>query len=171
MKRVCAWCRTDLGTVDGDFDPRLPITHTICPECDHDFDDERTDETVQAFLDRLDVPVLLVDHYVRVIAASRQAQLLLADGVRETRGQTGGSLLECVSAALPGGCGGSVHCKGCSVRNSVLETHETGRPLNDVPAYVNVDNGAQTGRRWLRLSTQKVGDRVLLRIDPASTSE
>ena len=54
-----------------------------------------------------------------------------------------------------------MHCSGCAVRLTVTDTMRTGRSHKEVPAYVN-----QKDRRLsLRISTEKAGECVLLRID------
>ncbi len=34
IKRICAWCKKDMGTIEGDCgDEALNVTHGICDEC------------------------------------------------------------------------------------------------------------------------------------------
>lgn len=165
VRRVCSWCKKSLGTVEGDFDPRFPITHSICPECSGRVAAEMGLKTIQEFLDELGVPVLLVDDDVRVIAASRKAQEVLGKTLPEMRGAKGGDVIECATAKLPGGCGKSVHCRACTIRNSVVKTYQTGEPCVGVPAYPDVQIGAGVKTLSLKLSTEKIGACVLVRID------
>lgn len=154
--------------MEGDFNPRFPITHCICPDCVRRVAAEMGLQSMQEFLDELRVPVLLVDDDVRVMAASRQAQEILGKGLPQLAGEKGGDVLECVHAKKPGGCGRSVHCKGCTIRNSVTKTYRTGEPCTGVPAFPDVQIGDEVKTLSLRLTTEKVGDCVLLRIDDLS---
>ena len=74
-------------------------------------------------------------------------------------------MVECAHATEPGGCGQTVHCKGCALRRSVEHTHATGEPLRGVHAYqeIRTPNGIRTA--WFELTTERAGDLVLLRID------
>jgi hypothetical protein len=46
-----------------------------------------------------------------------------------------------------------------------METFETGKSLKSVPAYLNKQNGNTIQKAELLISTEKVDDVVLLRID------
>jgi len=72
-----------------------------------------------------------------------------------------GEAMECRYARLPEGCGETVHCEICSVRNTVLEVLETGESREQVPAYV--DRGAH--RVPLTISAFERDGIVLLVID------
>ena len=78
-----------------------------------------------------------------------------------------GEVFECKYAGLPGGCGETVHCKSCTIRKTVMATTKSGSPCFRVPAYM--DLGDYLNRKSLRflVSTQQVGEVVVLRIDDA----
>jgi len=116
---------------------------------------------LQDFLDGLSAPILVIDATIRILTANQAACQLLSKDLRIIRNHLPGDVSECQNAALPGGCGGTVHCSGCAVRLTVTDTMRTGRSHKEVPAYVN-----QKDRRLsLRISTEKAGECVLLRID------
>ncbi|OGS41737.1 MAG: hypothetical protein A2506_09275 [Elusimicrobia bacterium RIFOXYD12_FULL_66_9] len=165
VRRVCSWCKKSLGTVEGDFDPRFPITHSICPDCSRRAAAEMGLKTIQEFLDDLGVPVLMMDDDARVLAASRRAQDVLGKDLPQLVGEKGGDVIECVAAKLPGGCGKSLHCRACAIRNSVTKTYQTGEPCLRVPAYPDVQIGDEVRTLSLLITTEKVGACVLLRID------
>ena len=74
-------------------------------------------------------------------------------------------MLECVHSTAPPGCGRQACCASCTIRQSVLHTHATGVPIVGRPAFPDVQQGQQTVTIAMRISTEKVGDCVLLRID------
>jgi PAS domain-containing protein len=165
MKVVCAWCRQELATDDQIAgDPGSEISHGICPSCkDYFLSGKRP--TMDQFLDRLTVPVLLVDPQGEILFANKHALELLGKDLGGVRGHRGGDAMECSHARLPGGCGRTEHCKACTIRNSVMETFNTERSLLRVPAYLNRLTDDGTVRIRFLISTQKVDDTVLLRID------
>jgi hypothetical protein len=59
-----------------------------------------------------------------------------------------------------------VHCNGCAIRYSVEATYHSGAACTDVPAYLDRRTPEGTARTWYLISTEKVADRVLLRIEP-----
>jgi hypothetical protein len=73
--------------------------------------------------------------------------------------------MECAYSKLPEGCGNTTHCVACTIRNNVMATFETGKSLERVPAFLNrLDRDSVYKTRFL-ISTEKVAEVVLLRID------
>ena len=168
MKVICAWCHQEL-----EADPQHAdisgheVSHGICLSCKDYFLSGRR-PTLAEFLDRLAVPVLVVDEQGVVLLANQHALDILGKDLDRVQGYRGGDAMECAYSRLPGGCGKTEHCKACTIRNNVMETFSTGQSLHRVPAYLNrrtSDGGVEI--RFL-ISTQKVADTVLLRIDQVS---
>jgi hypothetical protein len=86
---------------------------------------------------------------------------MLGKSEREIVGLRRGEALECVYASRPEGCGKTVHCEICTIRNTLMEVLETGEPREQVPAYV--DRGAQ--RVALTISAYERDGIALLAID------
>jgi PAS domain-containing protein len=165
MKVICAWCHQEL-----EADPEIAddsgseISHGICSSCGDYFLSGRR-PTLDEFLDRLAVPVLVVDAQGTIVLANHYALDILGKDLNKVQGYRGGDAMECGYARLPGGCGKTEHCKACTIRNSVMETFSTGQSLLRVPAYLNRRTEDGTVRIRFLISTQKVADTVLLRID------
>jgi hypothetical protein len=163
MKAICAWCNR-LLSAEG-LQAEEVITHGMCRECEEHLLVGFNHPSLQEFLDRLGMPVLLVDDDVNVLAANDMASKLLGKEKGELEGYRGGDVIECSYARLPGGCGRTVHCNACAIRMSVQDTCTTGKSCEKVPACADLytENGP-THVQFL-ISTQKVGQFVLLRID------
>lgn len=86
---------------------------------------------------------------------------MLGKSERQIFGLRRGEAMECLYARLPEGCGNTVHCEICTVRNTVMEVMETGEPRELVPAYV--DRGSH--RVALAISDYERDGIVLLVID------
>jgi PAS domain-containing protein len=165
MQKKCAWCDTAIVSNTPPTDEQNIITHGICASCSDELLAKELGVSLHSFLDRLGVPVLAIEPGPRVQTANRQACDLLGKDISEVQGQKGGDLIECEHARRPGGCGETIHCKSCTIRNTVLETFATGHSFVDVLAYLDVYLGDEIRPATMKLSTEKVGGIVLLRID------
>lgn len=166
MEKVCAWCGKGLGTVAGAPGTEHRITHAICDRC-RDRLGARIGIPLREFLESLAAPVMLVDAHSRAVAGNSALGSIAGVAPERMPGRFPGDVFECAHVRAPGGCGFAIHCSGCVIRNSVEETMSTGNAVTRVPA--TLDHGTDdpyAGVRFL-ISTEKVGDRVLLRVDPA----
>ncbi|MCL4692646.1 MAG: hypothetical protein KJ060_09070 [Candidatus Hydrogenedentes bacterium] len=161
MKSVCAWCNTVLA--DGDASEPRPITHGICLQCAQGFLADLA-EPMRDFLDRLGVPVLVIDSGAVVRNANAQACELLGKDLGGIQDHRPGDVVECIHSSEPGGCGRQLHCQSCTIRKIVLETHATGRSFNRVPAYPDLQTRDGIKRSRVEISSELVNDLVLLRI-------
>ena len=75
--------------------------------------------------------------------------------------------MECVYSRHPGGCGKTVHCEACAIRDSVTKTYRTGEPVVDAVSYQEILAKDGPKRIPLRISTVKTANSVLLKIAPA----
>ncbi len=136
----------------------------MCPKCQVEFIGGPGPVSLKEFIRKFDFPIVLVNSNVELIDANLGALELVGKEFHEVEGRLGGDVLECIHATRPGGCGQTVHCKGCAIRIAVRTTLETGRPLIDVDSFQDVmtENGLE--RMHLKLSTAKRSDTVLLKI-------
>lgn len=164
MRRICAWCKADLGTKPADPHFEHTVTHGICPACLETFFQLRQSALIE-ILDRLDAPVIVVDSTVCVRCANKQAQTLLHKTMPAIEGAVAGDVLECAYAKLSEGCGNTTHCDGCTIRNSVMDTFKTGESHLKIPTHLLQGSADDNQEVNLLLSTEKVNDMVLLRVD------
>lgn len=165
MKRVCAWCHRPMGETPSNRESRT-ITHGICEDCLENVL-AQMGMPLGEFLDALPQPVLLVDDGVGVVDANAAARTSYPDGDHGD-GRLLGDVFECVNARKPGGCGRAVHCSGCTIRHAVEHTFETGEPRLRVPATLTVGSDDEPEEIALYVTTEKVGGRVLLRVERPS---
>lgn len=169
MRAVCAWCGVDLRRPEPpeNHSSSHVITHGICEPCQKYFFSPR-DNSLRGFLNTLTAPVVVVDDDMHMLDANDHALTALGKTRDATLGLRSGEVIECANARLPGGCGKTVHCAACTLRNSVRETFETGEGFTRVPAWIRL--GTETvdesqKRMRVMISTEKVGNVVMLRID------
>jgi hypothetical protein len=165
MASVCAWCKAPLRGEVGDVGP---VSHGICTSCLVLL--EYRPQPLADFLESLPGPVMAMDPEVRGVASNERLLALVGKERSDALGRLGGEVFSCIYSELPGGCGQTVHCLGCSIRNAVNETRETRQSKTGVPAYayVRTPGGGMT-KLQLRISTECAGNLVLLRVDEAET--
>ena len=167
MKRVCAWCNKRITTAKGG--KKDEISHGICEDCAEYFFRHGGKQDLRELLSKLDAPIVAVNSEGVITIANEKAQETLGKDVEEIEGDRGGQALECAHSRLPGGCGQTVHCKGCAIRRTVMDTLETGNPHHKVEAVLNCSGSPGDRKQKLHISTQMVANIVLLRIDDVRT--
>jgi hypothetical protein len=146
------------------------ITHGICKNCRDNILFQLGVE-LELFLDSLDVPIVLVNRTGTIVTGNRQAKTMLHKDLPQIEGYQGGEVFECAYARLPEGCGNTVHCSGCTIRRTVMQTFGTGKGFLRVPATLNQNTPEEPEEMNLLISTEKLADLVLLRIDQIEAKE
>lgn len=172
MRRICAWCNNQLGNdFEGspeDFKDRqnYPITHGICADCRVFAFGQGEETSFQSYINNLASPVVLVNDQGTVTSGNTAALGMLSKTLQQISGLPGGNVFECAYASLPQGCGRTEHCGGCTIRNAVMNTHSNGKPQSKI--LVKLFQRSPSGEAIataLHISTEKLGEVVLLRID------
>ena len=163
MRQLCMYCAMPL---EGDEPASEEVSHGLCPECYPRFV-AGTGKPAQEFLDSLPFPVFVINDEQMLVGANCHARAMAATEFDEESPALGGVVFQCVHAMKPGGCGRTVHCKTCTIRNSVVETAMTGMAKRHVEAFM--DLGDVTGATHVRfvVTTEKIGDAVLLTVEDA----
>jgi len=164
VRRVCAWCEKELGWSESPPGFQNAVTHGMCEECAYHLF-AQIGMPLRKYLDGLGAPVLVMNPDGSVKTVNSQATELVQKELSEIEGNLGGDVFECAYASLPGGCGQTVHCSGCTIRKTVMETFETGQSRLRVPAYLNRESSGEAEQIRFLISTEKVADIVLLRVD------
>jgi PAS domain-containing protein len=164
LRQVCAWCGTELN---GTGEPALedcPISHGICHDClQREFN--RMGMPLQALLEHFAQPIAVVNVDGRVLHINGAAEKLLGKPSPQAAQHLGGEVFDCIYSVLPGGCGKTIHCSGCTIRQSVERTHATGEPQRRIPATLRRTNDGEPEVASLLITTEKLGELVLLRVD------
>lgn len=135
----------------------------LCADCRRD--ELLEGQVAQGFLDSLSAPVFVINEDSRLIGSNAAARKLVSWRAEIEPFALGGDVFGCAFAILPEGCGETVHCKECTIRNSVTHTLETGETLEAVPAYLNQRSEDAIMRIRFLITTENVGRFVLLRVD------
>lgn len=163
MKTICAWCKTVLN--DDNTDGGM-ISHGICTKCrDWVRGDVANTVPLETFLDTLPIPVVVVNRDLLVETANQAALRALGKEKAELAGYSGGDVIECAYARLPGGCGNTEHCSGCVIRNTVTKSFVSGENIENAVAHNPIGHGASAVQTRFQISTSRISGYVLLRID------
>jgi hypothetical protein len=162
MRRICAWCKKEINPPENELDMR--VSHGICVECENNLDFQMG-VPLKVYLNAIKLPVMVVTKDVRTIFANEAALEIIGKDMEEIYGELGGDVFECEFARQPGGCGRTVHCSGCAIRNTVNETVRTNKPQVNVPASLHCTKKDKPQEIELFISTEMTGNIVLLWID------
>ena len=162
MKKICASCGKDLGSIPGTENTE-GLSHGLCKSCAIHFLAD-VGMPLEEFIEGLDVPVVTVTTGSLIGTANEAAKKILGKDLPEISGFRGGDVFECKYAVLPGGCGQTVHCSGCTIRKTVADTLATGRTHRNVPAFLNHNEPEGDRKIDMLITTEKKGGIVFLSI-------
>lgn len=168
MKKVCAWCKIELEAINFEGNSGEIISHGICAECKENILGPQQVEFT-TFLDSLSVPIIVVNAIGNAETANTAARVVLEKELPEIIGFQGGVVFDCTYSTLPEGCGKTIHCSGCMIRNTVMDTFISGTSHLEIMAPLTRDAHDETQEINLLISTEKFKDIVLLRIDNIGT--
>ncbi len=166
MKRVCAFCNTVINPGDS---PGEPVSHGICNDCSLRAL-SRLGIDIARYIDMPGAPVILVNKDVRIHDVSFEAVRFIGRPLDPILGILAGGTQGCTHAGQPGGCGRTVWCSGCAIRNAVRTTYETGEPVDRCLAVLQQGNPEETRPIDLLISTRKAGSIILVSVEPVDAS-
>lgn len=164
MKVICSGCGKHLGDKTSDAFGDDDISHGLCKPCAHHFL-AQVGMPLTEYLEGLPAPVVTVTLEGTISSGNQKACKFLGKSLVQIRGFKGGDVFECEHARLPEGCGNTVHCSGCTIRITVMDTVETGKSHRNVPAYLNQYSDCGSRHLILLISTEKKGGVVFLKIE------
>jgi hypothetical protein len=119
-----------------------------------------------AWIEAIDAPILFMQGNPRqVVTANRKALDLFEKELHEIEGHRGGQVFDCVYAFTEDGCGKDSNCEGCKIRDSIIDTFSTAKSHNGVSTTLQIKKADETINYMLQVSTEKIGDFALVRIE------
>ena len=154
---VCFRCMRTL-----EQDDELHVLTRTCEKCFAAALSSR-DGKLSGYLESLGMPAALIGLDHTVLSSNGRFQSMAPH--RTVDGLRLGDVLECMYAPLLGRCGETVACLVCRLKKSVAHTLLTGEGLRGVPFSFP---HKEEGRKTFALTTEIVGDAVLLLMGPSS---
>lgn len=159
MKQICAWCGMEIsGPAEADT-----VSYGICLPCVNEVI-VNIPCNLRDFVEQITVPVVLLDCLGVVKVANSRAKAMLHREVTDIEEHLAGEVFECAYSQLPGGCGMTLHCAGCVIRNSVMRTYQTGTPITRMPATLKQHDPERPEEVRFFISTDKIGELVMLKV-------
>ena len=167
MNLVCAWCGVSIERIG--YSPHdAGTSHGMCPACSSALLSQDDGVSLQQYIGSIPIPIVLVDRNNCIVATNAQADKMLGRKPEVTVDRLFGMVFDCVHSRLPEGCGRTIHCSGCVIRNCVSATFNTGVPQVSVPATLNVECPDQRSQTVLTVTTVKSDGVVVMRIEQMS---
>jgi PAS domain-containing protein len=133
-------------------------------------DVEYRSEPLHLFLEGLPLAVMAVDGEGRVVDGNATFLEMVGKSGSAIIDRLGGEVISCIYSTLPGGCGRTEHCVGCTIRGAVDETRASGQSTVGIPAFAYIRTlDGQVVKLLLKVSTEAVDGLVLLRVDDVTT--
>jgi hypothetical protein len=158
MANKCITCGNTLATHSRDS-----LTHNICETCASGISDITKSREL---LEAIDAPILLMQGNPRqVITANTKALGLFGKQLSEVENKRGGQVFDCIHSFSEAGCGKDVNCENCKIRDAIVDTFNTGNPHPGVSTTLQIKKAGGLSPHVLQVSTEKVGDLALVRVE------
>ena len=167
IRYLCADCQAELRPPEPSHDSQEHVSHGLCRGCMAKAM-TRLGQSLNDYLNELQEPVLVMDKYARVITVNQPGEQVLGKPLPGISGYLGGEVFGCLHAKEPGGCGATLHCLSCVIRDTIEDTHRTGQAHHHIPACQDLDTVDGPRKTRFIISTEKVEELVLLTLEDIS---
>jgi PAS domain S-box-containing protein len=97
-----------------------------------------------AIFDNSPLLMILLDEETKILKVNKATETATGMTSEEIIGMRGGEATRCIHHLdVPEGCGFGPFCQDCAIRNTVLDTLQTGNSYNQVEADLSVANGEE----------------------------
>jgi transcriptional regulator of aromatic amino acid metabolism len=119
-----------------------------------------------AFLDALESPCLLIQtDKKQVVTANKKACELFGKNLAQIEGRSGGQVIDCVHAFNVESSCKNINCVNCKLGNAVIKTFTTAQSQEGVQTLLDIKKNSEIKLYFMQLSTEKIGDLVLVIVD------
>ena len=121
------------------------------------------------FLNTIDAPVVLIDDNNTYLSANNSALSIIDREHLQLQNQRTGDIFTCENSKLTGGCGHTDMCGGCQMLQLISKTYTAKNAFNNIPVTLTRAKGKVREKLNLHISTERMNNLVLLRIDQFDT--
>lgn len=137
----------------------------FCDEC-YSLLLEDSEKFKTEVLDKIDLPVLVIESKDTTIRTANEALLSFVEkSFDEVAGFLGGDVINCMHAKEDGGCGGTIFCLDCPIRNFVTYAIESKENQNHKLVIQTIKKNNNIIKIELEISTKLRNDVVFLQIE------
>jgi hypothetical protein len=156
MRALCSWCYNIIESPELNDDQEV-----MCPDCKK-WHQGATENSIKEFLEKLPVPVVSIAADNTIISANSKASDIFRLEPEKNFEKKTGELFNCKNSHSAGGCGKTVDCMKCMIRNLILTTYLDGIPRENVSVTIETDENIKAR---LTVSAVRVKGNVWLRFD------
>jgi len=164
MRVVCCGCGIHLRDVPSEQFSDAVISHGICEKCAYHFM-AQVGMPLPDYIEGISAPVVIVADDARIGAANKDALALLGKAPEDIQGHYFGDVFECRHAQLPGGCGKTANCSGCTIRNVAMHTFRTGVSHQGIYASLTQTRNGEAKCVDFRMAAEKKGGIVFVTVE------
>lgn len=162
---TCRWCQAEL-TIPYEQTADYIITGGSCISCSSQFSISDSTATIRELIESIDVPILVLQPDPRqVYTANKKACELFGKTISQIEGFRGGQVFDCIHSFTELGCGKDVNCEDCKIKGAIVDTFTTGNSFTNVERSLDVKKAEKSATYALQISTERIGDLALVRID------
>lgn len=165
INKRCNWCQQELN-VTHEKSADFIITGGVCTDCAEKVFKSNNINIIREYIQTIDAPVLLLQPEPRqVYSANNMACELFDKELFQMEGHRGGQVFNCIHAYTEAGCGKDTNCENCEIKGAIIETFTSGNSYAGIKKRLDVHKDNKTIPYTLQISTEKIGDFALVRID------
>jgi len=168
MNQTCMWCSQKIAEVSDSLEQERTSAYAVC-RCCAEHVTLPPSGPLQKYLDQVNAPVLAIElhagHYMIIRAVNRKACEWLGKEPREIIQHLSGNVIDCAYARLTEGCGKTLFCASCAIKQAVVGTAKTGEPRVHARVVFSQGDPDHPSQVTLSITTLKAGNRVLLKAE------
>lgn len=101
----------------------------------------------------------------QIVTANKSACELFNKDLSEIEGYRGGQVFDCIHSFTEAGCGKDENCQDCTIKKAVVDTFASGQSHRNIQTILAIKKHDEINPFDLQVSTEKIGEYVLLTID------
>lgn len=114
-------------------------------------------ENLRAIFDVVSIGLLLIDEKGVVKQVNNTVSLWMGKDFSLPQDKQPGNIVGCVHAlSSPDGCGRSVHCPTCPIRNTFEQVLETGKPIRNIETQVTLILNGKDNSLWFEVNVDPI---------------
>lgn len=164
-KVSCRWCNSWFNCTQEEA-VNFIVSNGSCPVCSEAIFRSNNIAKIRESIELIDEPILVLQPEPRLVyTANNKAGYLFNKEISQMEGIRGGQVFDCIQSFTEAGCGMDINCEKCTIKQTIVDTLSAGNSFKALKSPLDVKQGDNTISYILQISTEKIGDLALVRID------